>query len=162
MYRVEKEIKFCFGHRLLHYQGKCHQLHGHNGRAVIVIEGEELDDLGMVVDFKELKAQVIKWVDDTLDHTMLLQAGDPLIASLESLGLVCYVMDEPPTTENIAKLIYRRVQSLGLNVVEVKFWETDASMAAYGNPQRGETGRSASAEWDRAGKLAGKGRSLSV
>lgn len=131
MYRVEKEIKFCFGHRLMAYQGKCSQLHGHNGRAVIVIESQELDELGMVFDFKELKAKVLRWVDEQLDHCMILQEGDPIIELIRPLGSRCFVMDEPPTTENIAKLIYRHVLSMGMNVVEVRFWETDSSMASY-------------------------------
>ena len=50
-YRVAKEIAFCYGHRLLDYAGKCRHLHGHNGRAVITLESDRLDALGMVVDF---------------------------------------------------------------------------------------------------------------
>ena len=38
MFRVTRQIDFCYGHRLLNYEGKCRYLHGHNGRAVIVIE----------------------------------------------------------------------------------------------------------------------------
>ena len=131
MFRVEKEIAFCFGHRLMKYSGKCSQLHGHNGRAVVVIESNTLDSLGMVFDFKELKSNVLRWVDEQLDHCMILQEGDPLIEVIRPLGSRCFVMEEPPTTENIAKLIFQRVKSMGLNVVEVRFWETDTSMAAY-------------------------------
>ncbi|HTN74144.1 MAG TPA: 6-carboxytetrahydropterin synthase, partial [Pirellulaceae bacterium] len=43
MYRVSREIDFCYGHRLLNYDGKCKYLHGHNGRAVITIESDTLD-----------------------------------------------------------------------------------------------------------------------
>ena len=42
MYRVTREIDFCYGHRLLNYEGKCRHLHGHNGRAVITLQGPEL------------------------------------------------------------------------------------------------------------------------
>ena len=55
MYGVTREIPFCYGHRLLDYAGKCKYLHGHNGTAVISLEGESLDHLGMVVDFSKLK-----------------------------------------------------------------------------------------------------------
>ena len=51
MYGVTREIPFCYGHRLLDYAWKCKYLHGHNGTAVISLEGESLDQLGMVVDF---------------------------------------------------------------------------------------------------------------
>ena len=48
MFRVTREIEFCYGHRLLNYAGKCRYLHGHNGIAIITIEGSELDDRGRV------------------------------------------------------------------------------------------------------------------
>ena len=55
MFRVTREIDFCYGHRLLNYEGKCRYLHGHNGRAVISIEGEKLDHRGMVLDFSDIR-----------------------------------------------------------------------------------------------------------
>src|SRR6187200_52347 len=64
MFRVTKEIHFCYGHRLLNYAGKCRNLHGHNGRADIVLEGTELDDRGMVVDFTDVKRNLARWIDD--------------------------------------------------------------------------------------------------
>lgn len=131
MFTVEKEIKFCFGHRLMGYPGKCSQAHGHNGRAIIVIEQESLDELGMVMDFKELKRKVVDWIDESLDHSMILQTGDPLIDSLTTLGMVVYETADPPTTENIAKLIYDKCREMGIPASEVRFWETDASLAAY-------------------------------
>ena len=74
MYRVTREICFCYGHRLLNYDGKCRHLHGHNGRAVIVLETTHLDPLGMVVDFSRIKRVVGAWINETLDHRMLLPA----------------------------------------------------------------------------------------
>ena len=50
MFRVTKEIHFCYGHRLLNYAGKCRHLHGHNGKAVVTLEAASLDALGMVVE----------------------------------------------------------------------------------------------------------------
>ena len=58
MFRVTREIHFCYGHRLLNYDGKCRHLHGHNGRAVITLQGSELDDRGMLVDFGEIKQKI--------------------------------------------------------------------------------------------------------
>ena len=71
MYGVTREISFCYGHRLLEYQGKCRYLHGHNGTAVISLETQSLDGLGMVVDFSSLKLTLGKWIDDHLDHRMI-------------------------------------------------------------------------------------------
>src|SRR3954454_16377910 len=72
MYRVSREFSFCYGHRLLDYQGKCRHLHGHNGRAVLTLEAQELDRLGMVMDFSHIKRVVNSWIDETLDHRMIL------------------------------------------------------------------------------------------
>ena len=99
MYRVTREIRFCYGHRLLHYDGKCRHLHGHNGRAVIVLEGPELDARGMLVDFGEIKQHVQKWIDDNLDHTMLLGRDDPLLPLLQERGERVYIMEANPTNE---------------------------------------------------------------
>ena len=96
-----------------------------------MIEQESLDDLGMVMDFKELKRKVVDWIDESLDHSMILQSGDPLIDSLRDLGMVVYEVADPPTTENIAKLIYEKCREMGIPASEVRFWETDASLAAY-------------------------------
>ena len=66
MFQVTREIDFCYGHRLLNYNGKCRHLHGHNGRAVITIESAGLDELGMVMDFTEIKRVVSTWIDETM------------------------------------------------------------------------------------------------
>src|SRR4051794_33803225 len=72
MFQVTRELRFCYGHRLLNYDGKCKHLHGHNGRAVITLEADQLDALGMVVDFSVIKRVVAAWIDANLDHRMIL------------------------------------------------------------------------------------------
>jgi 6-pyruvoyltetrahydropterin/6-carboxytetrahydropterin synthase len=130
-FRVTKEIHFCYGHRLLNYDGKCRNLHGHNGKAVVTLEAPALDRLGMVVDFSELKTVVGKWIDDTLDHKMLLHKDDPVLPELLRQGEPVVTLDENPTAENIARLIFDRAKQAGLPVVEVVLWETDNSFATY-------------------------------
>jgi 6-pyruvoyltetrahydropterin/6-carboxytetrahydropterin synthase len=90
MFRVTREIDFCYGHRLLDYAGKCKYLHGHNGRAVIAIESETLDERGMVLDFSDIKRVVSRWIDEHLDHRMLLRRDDPAVPVLEALGEPLY------------------------------------------------------------------------
>lgn len=131
MYQVTKSISFCYGHRLLNYAGKCRHLHGHNARAVIKLESESLDALGMVVDFTDIKEAVLPWLDDELDHNLLLHRDDPLIPMLEKAGERFYVMADNPTAENIAKIIYDFVEKKGYPVTEVMLWETDTSYATY-------------------------------
>src|ERR1041384_1389648 len=105
MFQVTREIRFCYGHRLLNYDGKCRHLHGHNGRAVITLESPQLDALGMVVDFSRIKRVVSAWIDTTLDHKMLLHRDDPVLPLLRQQEEPVYVLDVNPTAENIAKLI---------------------------------------------------------
>lgn len=129
MYKVTKHIDFCYGHRLLNYDGMCRHLHGHNGRVELDIESDRLDARGMVVDFSDIKRIVKAWIDETLDHRMLLNRADPLLPSLRNE--LVYLMDDNPTAENIAKLIFNHARSKGLPVVEVRLWETPSSYASY-------------------------------
>ena len=131
MYRVTREIDFCYGHRLLNYEGKCKHLHGHNGRAVIAIESSELDSRGMVRDFSEIKQVVSRWIDDHLDHRMILHQDDPAVEYLQRLGEPLHLIDVNPTAENIAKLIYDYALEQGFPVVETRLWETPRCFATY-------------------------------
>jgi 6-pyruvoyltetrahydropterin/6-carboxytetrahydropterin synthase len=131
MYRVTREIHFCYGHRLLHYDGKCRHLHGHNGRAVITLEAPQLDRLGMVVDFSRIKRVISTWIDEALDHKMLLHRDDPMLPLLRQQGEPVYVLEVNPTAENIARLIYDFAVGQGFPVVEVQLWETDHCVATY-------------------------------
>src|SRR6201746_2736188 len=99
MYRVTREIEFCYGHRLLNYNGKCRHLHGHNGRAVITLEGPELDSRGMLADFVEINHKFKRWIDEVLDHNMLLCRDDPLLPLLRERGERVFEMDSNPTAE---------------------------------------------------------------
>jgi 6-pyruvoyltetrahydropterin/6-carboxytetrahydropterin synthase len=131
MYRVTREIHFCYGHRLLNYDGKCRHLHGHNGRAVITLEANALDPLGMVMDFSHIKQVVTNWIDETLDHKMLLHKDDPVLPYLRQQGEPVYVLDVNPTAENIARLIFDFAAARGFPVVEVQLWETESCYATY-------------------------------
>ena len=131
MYQVSKSISFCYGHRLLNYDGKCKHLHGHNGVAEIALKSEKLDHRGMVIDFSDIKNIVGKFINDQLDHKILLNQNDPLLPSLKQLGEQHFVMSENPTAENIAKVIYQFGVDKGLPILSVKLWETETSFATY-------------------------------
>ena len=131
MFQVTREIDFCYGHRLLNYDGKCKYLHGHNGRVVITIEAESLDHCGMVLDFSEIKRVVSTWIDENLDHRMLLNRDDPAVPMLRELGEPMYLLDENPTAENIARLIHEFTAAQDFPVVETRLWETPHCFATY-------------------------------
>ncbi len=131
MYKVIKAIEFCYGHRLLHYEGKCRHLHGHNASVEIELASEELDERGMVYDFSEIKRTVKKWIDDNIDHVMLLNKDDDIIPLLEESGERYLSVDGNPTAEFIAKMIYEQVESFGFPVTTVRVSETPDSHAEY-------------------------------
>jgi 6-pyruvoyltetrahydropterin/6-carboxytetrahydropterin synthase len=125
MYKLKREFSFCYGHRLLNHPGKCRNLHGHNGKAVITLGAEHLDALGMVVDFSDVKRMAGAWIDEHLDHRLLLHRDDPALPHLRLLGEPVTVLEVNPTAENIAKLIFDELRSQGMQVLEVQLWETE-------------------------------------
>lgn len=131
MYKVTKRLTFCYGHRLMDYEGKCRVPHGHNGVVEIELQAEALDRRGMVYDFGEIKDAVKAWLDRELDHRMLLRVDDPLAAVLKDMGEPCLLMQENPTAEAIARLIYEFTKGQGFPLTQVRLWETETSYATY-------------------------------
>ena len=123
MYEVTVEDSFAAGHYLRNYKGKCENPHGHNYKVRVRLRGAELDQAGLLLDFKDLK-EVMKHVIDRLDHKMLND-----VEPFTSLN---------PSAENLARYFYdeasARLRSLtnGRVVVgAVTIWETDTTTASY-------------------------------
>ena len=131
MYEIVKRVDFSFGHRLVNYDGKCNRPHGHNGVAEVRLAAEALDEAGMVADFGDVGDAVGAWIDDNLDHRMILWREDPAVAVLENLGEPVYLLDCNPTAENIARHIFEKVGQAGLELSRVCLWETSTSYATY-------------------------------
>ena len=131
MYSVTKRINFCYGHRLLDYDGPCKHPHGHNAVAEVEVRTGTLDKRNMVCDFSEIKNVVKKWIDEELDHKMILRHDDPLVIPLQKLGEPIYILDSNPTVERIARLNYDHALASGFPVVSVRVWETPTSYTSY-------------------------------
>ncbi len=131
MYSVIKRIDFCYGHRLLDYDGVCKHPHGHNAVAEVEVRTGTLDKRNMVCDFSEIKRVVKGWIDEELDHKMILRHDDPLVKPLQELGEPVYILDSNPTVERIARLIYDQTLASGFPVVSVRVWETPTSYTSY-------------------------------
>ena len=124
MFEVTVEQTFAAGHALREYKGKCENVHGHNYRVQITVEGERLNRIGLLVDFVELK-RVVREVVDRLDHQF--------INDLEPFTVI------NPSAENMAKYFYDEVSKKmdGTNgetatrISQIKIWETDTSIAVY-------------------------------
>lgn len=89
----------------------------------------------MVLDFNQIKTVVSRWIDENLDHRMILNRDDPAVPILQELGEPLYLLDVNPTAENIAKLIADYAASQGIPVAEVRLWETPHCFATY-SPQK--------------------------
>ncbi len=131
MFSVTKRIDFCYGHRLLNYDGVCRYPHGHNAVAEIEVQADQLDARSMVCDFTDIKRIVKGWIDAELDHKMILRRDDPLVGALRGLGEPVFLVDANPTAECLAKLIFDYASSQQLPVVRVTVWETPSSYAEY-------------------------------
>lgn len=132
MWRVIKQIEFCYGHRLMNYDGKCKYPHGHNGLVEVVCAADRLDARGMVIDFGDIKSVAKTFIDENWDHRMLLRKDDPLVEEYRRRGEPFFLFDENPTAETFAKFLYDLLKERGLPVAEVRFHETPSSVAIYG------------------------------
>ncbi len=122
MFEVSVEQTFAAGHALRNYKGKCENVHGHNFRVRVTIEGERLDDAGLLVDFIDVKKSMGE-VIARLDHVFLNDIPPFDVKN--------------PSAENIAEHFYEELRrSLVANPVpvhirEVRVWETDIQSAAF-------------------------------
>jgi len=122
MFQVSVEETFSAGHALRGYKGKCENPHGHNYRVQVTLEGPQLDDIGLLVDFTHMK-QIMRDVIRRLDHQF--------INDLEPFTTV------NPSAENMAKYFYDEIASQlttlppGAHLSHVIVWETDTAMARY-------------------------------
>lgn len=130
-YRATVQIHFCYGHRLLDYEGPCAHPHGHNGLAEIELKSDTLDRRGMVVDFGDVKREIKSWIDATMDHQMILRRDDPLVGWMQDHGEPVCLFEENPTAENIARAIFEHARGMNYPVVGVRLWETPTSFATY-------------------------------
>jgi len=119
MYELTVETTFSAAHNLRGYDGACENLHGHNWKVEVRITCDTLDKVGMVMDFKRLKAET-RAIVDTLDHRYLNE-----VAPFDS---------DNATAENISRFIYSKLKErlgAGVTVARVTVWESENAAAAY-------------------------------
>ena len=120
MFELSVKSHFSAAHRLMAYDGSCAALHGHNWDVEVYIRGEQLDESGLLVDFKEVKAAV-KAVLDEVDHVDL--------NATDAFGNLS------PSSENIAKFLYeqlsKEINDKRCAVHRVAVFETPTSRAVY-------------------------------
>ncbi len=111
---------FAAAHRLVGYKGKCEELHGHNFTVEVCVRGAELQDDGMLIDFKVLKGH-LQEILDVLDH--------------KYINDIPFFSTRAASAEYIAMYIFSEMESrIGNNSVsmkEVRVWESDRACASY-------------------------------
>ncbi len=116
MWRLSVDKNFSAAHQLTKYNGPCENLHGHTWKIQIVVEGNKLDEAGMLIDFRILKNELLT-LTDKFDHKFLND-----------------LFEESPTSEFLSKHVFETFKKqLPTNVTlkEVSIWESESSKATY-------------------------------
>jgi 6-pyruvoyltetrahydropterin/6-carboxytetrahydropterin synthase len=122
MFQVTVDESFSSGHALRGYKGKCENVHGHNYKVRVTLEGPQLDSVGLLYDFTHLK-RVIREIVGGVDHKFLNDT-----APFDVIN---------PSAENLAKYFYdettRQMNAMpeGARVTSITIWETDTTSATY-------------------------------
>ncbi len=131
--RIYKDVHFDASHRLLHYQGKCANLHGHRWRAEVWMEGDVDEDTMILIDYN-----TIKTIIERFDHQIILNRDDPMVPCIEQFQTVVTTPGDP-TSELLAQVIRddldRECGHLGISArtVAVRVWESHGCYAEIGN-----------------------------
>jgi len=122
MYKLTIEDSFASAHQLRGYEGKCENLHGHNWKVVLNVKGEKLNNIGLLIDFKELKT-ILKNILNLLDH--------------KNINELAPFTEINPSSENIARFIFHSSSkellqiNQDIEVDSVTVWESDTSRCTY-------------------------------
>ncbi len=118
MFEITVKAYFAAAHHLKDYGGKCENIHGHNWNVEATLAGKDLNQIGMVEDFKKLRASLNDVLDE-LDH--------------QCLNDLSAFKDKNPTTENVAKYIYEQYQLkvAPVSVKKIRVWESERAGVTY-------------------------------
>jgi 6-pyruvoyltetrahydropterin/6-carboxytetrahydropterin synthase len=120
MFEVSIEYSFAAGHALRGYKGKCENVHGHNYKVQVTVEGEQLNAIGLLMDFSDLRAAV-KGLVERFDHHFLNDLEPFTETNPSAENLACYLGTE----------LQLKIKDQGLSVNNVTVWETDTTAASY-------------------------------
>jgi len=111
MITCTRRIEFDAAHRILNHESKCKMLHGHRYVLEATFEAYDLDDLGRVIDFGEIKKILGDWINENFDHNAILSKYDAGLGEkiAAQTGQRIFYLAENPTAENIAKFLFEKV-----------------------------------------------------
>ena len=124
------------GHRVVGHEGKCRNLHGHNYRFYFTIASDKgLDDVGRVLDFSVIKERLCMWLEEVLDHKMIMWSEDPMLPEVKKIDPTVVEVPFNPTAENLAKYMVEvsahLLKGTGTKLIKVTIEETRKCSATY-------------------------------
>lgn len=130
-----RKFEFDSGHRVIGHGGKCRYLHGHRYSLEVHVSCDQLNNLGMVIDFAVLKDVIKTWLDNHFDHTVILSTEDQTLGDVISAetGQDIYYIPYNPTAENIAlylkeqilpSILRDEIKNSGLHIEKIRLYET--------------------------------------
>jgi 6-pyruvoyltetrahydropterin/6-carboxytetrahydropterin synthase len=141
---IVRQFEIDAGHRIYKHESKCSSVHGHRYRFCVYVSSSDLDELGRVRDFGDVKNRVGSWLEKELDHGMILWEDDPLVAYWQDphfdpagqfQNMKLFLLPCQPTAENLASHLLKVANELfshveGLTITRVDCWETPNCMAS--------------------------------
>jgi 6-pyruvoyltetrahydropterin/6-carboxytetrahydropterin synthase len=126
---IYKEVQIDASHRLLHYKGKCANLHGHRWKVEVWIRGEPDATTQILIDYNLIKLTIAKY-----DHQIILNRDDPMVSCIEKFQHVITTNGDP-TSELLASVIRHelyevcREQGIRATITKIRVWESPNSFA---------------------------------
>jgi 6-pyruvoyltetrahydropterin/6-carboxytetrahydropterin synthase len=126
---IYKEVQIDASHRLLHYKGKCANLHGHRWKVEVWIRGEPDATTQILIDYNLIKLTIAKY-----DHQIILNRDDPMVSCIEKFQHVITTNGDP-TSELLASIIRHelyevcREQGIRATITKIRVWESPNSFA---------------------------------
>lgn len=131
MITCTRRIEFDAAHRLINHEGKCRMFHGHRYVVEVTFGADNLDNVGRVIDFGNVKEILGQWIEENFDHNAILNAKDKELGDFVSkkTGQKIYYLEENPTVENIAKHLFYDVApqlfaGFDAKIIKIKIFET--------------------------------------
>ncbi|HON81793.1 MAG TPA: 6-carboxytetrahydropterin synthase [Methanoregulaceae archaeon] len=131
--RIYKRVHFDASHRLMHYRGKCANLHGHRWKVEVWITGEVDPATGILVDYNAIKSIV-----ERFDHQIILNRDDPMAACIGQFQPVVTTPGDP-TSELLAEIIRDTIEAecreagAAAQVERIRVWESETCFAEIGS-----------------------------
>jgi 6-pyruvoyltetrahydropterin/6-carboxytetrahydropterin synthase len=131
-----RQHNICAGHRVVGQGGHCERLHGHEYVFYLICSAPELDKVGRILDFSEIKDKLCAWLEDTWDHRMILWKEDPWIEAISRIDKTVWQAPFNPTVENLARYMVevvgpQQLYRTGVTLVECCINETAKCSATY-------------------------------